>query len=361
MSTTFVVDDVQASEGKLPTRSIQEHLTGQGEQWSPALLGGTVESVGANASTVLSGRMLNGFLNAVHTAYDLHYPLVLSPDDIWLTIAQGFASHVLGNAEGLRERFLPGSKAGEKEYIEIQRNEFVKGSLDNDWPGCFDEFSEKIGKRIGEHRTAMIRSNFSTTGVVERAASEVVLMESMSAYFEYGIRTACGIPTITLMGTTNDWKDVVARAGTLGEYELAWWVDDLLPVLQQFVAASEGSPNRDFWKDFYKLSHGGSGGPFVTGWINQLFPYMSRDHRNHFAYGKGLQRTGWGGGPNPDDFPAGLSKVPFKWYYFETTYDMEFVGGFVGACQNEDGSVRPAIGWAVRDENQPIAPRPYSF
>ena len=32
-------------------------------------------------------------IDAVSTAYGQHLPLVLSPDDIWLTIAQGFGHH----------------------------------------------------------------------------------------------------------------------------------------------------------------------------------------------------------------------------------------------------------------------------
>ncbi|MBL7775710.1 MAG: DUF4419 domain-containing protein, partial [Saprospiraceae bacterium] len=36
----------------------------------------------------------NGFLYAVYRAYAEHRPLVLSPDMVWLTILQGFSTHV---------------------------------------------------------------------------------------------------------------------------------------------------------------------------------------------------------------------------------------------------------------------------
>jgi hypothetical protein len=45
-------------------------------------------------------------IEAVHTAFAEHYPLTLSPDDVWLCLAQGFALHVEANAEGLRSRFV---------------------------------------------------------------------------------------------------------------------------------------------------------------------------------------------------------------------------------------------------------------
>jgi hypothetical protein len=36
---------------------------------------------------------------AMHLAYGKHYPLVLSPDILWLTITQGLAQHIKKNAE----------------------------------------------------------------------------------------------------------------------------------------------------------------------------------------------------------------------------------------------------------------------
>ncbi len=41
----------------------------------------------------------NVLAEAVHLSFFEHYPLILSPDAIWLTIAQGLANHVAQNAE----------------------------------------------------------------------------------------------------------------------------------------------------------------------------------------------------------------------------------------------------------------------
>ena len=48
----------------------------------------------------------NRFLATVHAAYSEYYPLVLTPDVIWMCIAQGFAKHVNCNAEKLRHLFV---------------------------------------------------------------------------------------------------------------------------------------------------------------------------------------------------------------------------------------------------------------
>ena len=50
----------------------------------------------------------NGLISAIHTAWSSHYPLTLTPDIIWLCIAQGLAQHINTdyNAEKLRHLFV---------------------------------------------------------------------------------------------------------------------------------------------------------------------------------------------------------------------------------------------------------------
>jgi hypothetical protein len=43
---------------------------------------------------------------AADLAYRHHFPLVLTPDAVWLTVAQGLARHVTNNAEALRHRLV---------------------------------------------------------------------------------------------------------------------------------------------------------------------------------------------------------------------------------------------------------------
>jgi hypothetical protein len=45
-----------------------------------------------------------------------------------------------------------------------------------------------------------------------------------------------------------------------------------------------------------------------------------------------------------------MSKAPFLWNYLERSFDMEFLGGFVGVAQDQETlTLRPEIGWAVRE------------
>ena len=126
---------------------------------------------------------------------------------IWLMIIQGVANHINAHAEELRPRIV--SHQG-KIGIEVRRDDFVKGSPENPWSEVFNEFSVQIRDHVGP-KIDLFLPAFSTTGPVERAAAEIVLLDAMQSYFEYQVFTVCGIPTITLEGTHEDWKALAER------------------------------------------------------------------------------------------------------------------------------------------------------
>jgi hypothetical protein len=294
-------------------------------------------------------------IEAVHTAFADHYPLALSPDDVWLCLAQGFALHVEANAEALRSRFV---RHEGQLTLTVIRDRFVMGSPDNDWQGCFAEWSDAIAAHIGKQRDLVVAA-FSTTGPIERAASEIVLMSAMKSYLNFELVSLCGIPAITLLGTVADWQAIRQRAEVFAEFGLTDWVRALLPVLDQFVKAASGAPDRTFWRSIYKR-RGKSGGPYVTGWINVLFPYLDGGEplaggeprttavvRNDHALSWSPDTVGEAG-PTLIRFPCGLSRVPLAWNYRGTIVRMTLQAGFVGISQDpETRAVQPAIGWAV--------------
>jgi hypothetical protein len=325
-----------------------------------------IEACGSNHELVAPRAAFRGIkepahplIEAVHTAFAEHYPLVLSPDDVWLCLAQGFALHVEANAEALRSRFV---RHEGQLTLEVRRDDFVKGSPHNDWLGCFAKWSDAIAAHIGKKRDLVVAA-FSTTGPIERAASEIVLMSAMKNYFNFLLLTLCGIPSITLLGTVEDWQAIRHRVEVFVEFGLKDWVRALLPVLDQFVKAAAGEPDRTFWRSIYKYNdEQGSSDPYVTGWINVLFPYLDNggplmgtnrtnrtirnDHAHALAwYRSSDKRTK---GPTVGKFPRGLSRVPLTWEYQGTIFPMTLQAGFVGIAQDrQTRAVQPAIGWAV--------------
>ncbi len=53
------------------------------------------------------------------------------------------------------------------------------------------------------YRRLVFVCDFSTTGPIERAASEIVLMDAMQSYFDYVLQWICGTPEVTLLGSTS--------------------------------------------------------------------------------------------------------------------------------------------------------------
>lgn len=335
MSITFPVEAVKRGQRKHQSATLASTLK--------KLVNRKIEAGGSNASDPFIAWGAHPLLGAVHLAYDGHYPLILRPDDVWLALTQGLALHIEANAEMLRKQFV--SHEGQATLV-VRRDAFVKGSSENNWPGAFSEFSDQIAAYIGKKRDLIVQL-FSTTGPIERAASEIVLMDAMKSYFRYEVHTLCGIPEITLLGTPDDWKSIHRRVEVFTEFDLGWWTANILPVLDEFIAASEGSVNKDFWKFIYKDEHG-SGNASITGWINTLFPYIQDWHTKQYTV-RNVRMRDWRDGPANDKFPSGVSKVPFLWKYFEQQFEMEFLGGFVGVAQNEAGVIYPAIGWGVCD------------
>ncbi|MFN7730397.1 MAG: DUF4419 domain-containing protein [Pirellula sp.] len=335
--TTFEVSKVPLATEPRSTCPYQEAIE--------SFLGHRVEACSGKDRKLIKNFDPHPLVGAVALAYARHYPLVLSPDIVWLTITQGLARHIQSNAEDLRHHFV--SHQG-KATITVVRNDFVKGSPDNPWPEVFSEFSTQVKKYIGDAHDLIV-SDFSTTGPVERAASEIVLLDSMQSYFDLLFVTICGIPSITLEGTVEDWQSIARRAEALAKYDLDWWISPLLPILRQFANAAMGQVDTEFWQSIYQKPKVGSGREYITGWIVHMFPYLWDEPRN-MVRNPWVLNTKKRGGPILEEFPTAPGSAPFQWNHLGTTYNMEFVGGLLGVSQCEQTfAVRPEIGWAVRE------------
>ncbi|MDI1448266.1 DUF4419 domain-containing protein [Polyangium sp. 6x1] len=291
---------------------------------------------------------MHPFLQAVAFAYAEHRPLTLAPDDVWLCLVQGLALHVNDNAEALRERFV--RHQGKKDIIVALAEE--PGQDVEAWRGAIDALTAGVAEEVGKKRDLFV-AGFSTTGPIERTAFQIALLDTLQHYFEYSFFVICGIPSITLLGTPADWRDLRKRAAVLGEFGLAAWTAVVLDILDQFVAASEGDVDVEFWQSIYKetvLRPSGEevcGGdtPVVTGWINVLLSTAcTAPLSTWMKHESGNEHT---------SFTTGLSVAPFVKRAEEQTVAMELVGGFVGIAQDPATlALRPAIGWFVRERRE---------
>jgi len=235
--TTFAVDDVLIGTEKLPTERLKESVE--------KLLGTPVEACNNYTVAVVEQPGFHSLVAAADLAYQGHFPLVLTPDAVWLTIAQGFARHVANHAEELRSQLVPHEG---KATLTVQRDDFVRGSPENPWAEVWPAFCNQLREHLGAETQGLVVCDFSTTGAIERAASEVVLMDAVQSYFEYSFVSLCGIPAVALEGTVEDWEKVRERVGRLGRYGLRWWTDRVESILDEYVKAAKGSPTPSFWR-----------------------------------------------------------------------------------------------------------------
>jgi len=69
----------------------------------------------------------------------------------------------------------------------------------------------------------------------------------------------------------------------LSDYQLEWWTENLIEILDKFINAYKGEVDEDFWKHIYKYYSGNSGeSPSINGWILNFVPYVEGE-RSPFA------------------------------------------------------------------------------
>ena len=308
------------------------------------------------------GSRCHPLIDAVHVAFSQHRPLTLSPDAIWLVIAQGFGHHVAEKAEALRPRLV--RHQGRRELTAISED-LSLASFEHAIAG----FSSQIRDATDPVLHETLICDFSTTTPAIRTASEVALMDCYSSYFDYLMRCVCGIPKITIEGTAEDWQRMRARVEVIATYGLEWWVSRLRPILDEFVLTAEGHPAREFWKAIYKPVNA-YGDKVATGWVADLFPYLGDAPNRRRSHIFEHERREWAlpvdkgvdmapgrfsplgsKGVRHRSFPSGLSSAPVKVRFNdESTTGVDLVAGFFAVRQNlPDLAVSTIIGWCVAE------------
>jgi hypothetical protein len=372
-SCHFAVDHVPPASAPVPSEALGVHvakrflrevifLPAADRPVANAILGGITPAERARGprswAAPHSVNRCHPLVDAVATAFSEHRPLTLSPDAIWLAIEQGFAHHVANHAEALRRRLV--RHEGKRELKAI-----IHDTSPTSLELAVADFSAQIREASDPVLHESLICDFSTTTPEIHTASEVVLMDCYSSYFEYMMSCVCGIPSVTVQGSLEDWHRIRARVEVLATFGLEWWVDRLRPILNEFVQTVEGHPSLPFWQAIYKPRKT-YGTDTVTGWIADLFPYLGDapdQRRNHIL---SFDREEWeipleagvrtGGfdtkGVTPKSFPSGLSSVPVNLTFRsgQRERNLDLVAGFFGIEQDlETLALSPLVSWAVTE------------
>ena len=293
----------------------------------------------------------DNFYKCILQAYADHRPLVLSPDMVWLIISQGFSRYVNAHTEEMRDLLV--SHEGKMELVTVSDDNILLPGAN--WEGVLNDFSACIARETKGELADLMTADFTTTGITERIASQISLMDVVKEYFIYTrISAICGIPSITLKGTPDDWQKVLDKARSLRKYNLEKWSDDLVTILKEFVEASKGKANKKFWQNIVRkrrvdqinIGRGCLPDPkrttYVDGWILKFFPN---------ADGVTSDSVMWS-----HNMPQEMVRVNFQQVLTDPetnlpidTIPVQLWSGFVGVEENATThALTPKIGWLAR-------------
>ncbi len=348
----FKVDDVEVFKNLLPLQTCFKQLEERLDSSLIAFSHGdnfqVVEQ--SNENDFESTLNLHSLVNAVHQAFAEHRPLLLTPDAIWMAIAQGFAQHINNNAERLRYQFVSHSSKRELKVVLEKLND------NQDWQQAVELWSKKIDENVKSDIADLMVCDFSTTTPIIRTASQVVMMDALKQYFDYQLYAICGIPWIIVRGSVDDWKKIRKRVEIISEYDLHWWTKRLLPICDGIIETVAGKPNLEFWQHICKPK-AIYGGEVITGWLADLFPYLKEKITNSPTYKNPILETPReeltiANGISPRMFPNGISQASFTLNTLQGESQLELIAGFIGVAQNQQtGCLHPEIGWGVRKQN----------
>ena len=293
----------------------------------------------------------DNFFKCIVQAYADHRTLVLSPDMVWLIISQGFSRYVNAHSEEMRDLLVFHEKT--KELVVNSDNNILLST--GDWERLLNDFSTCIANHTKGELADLMTANFSTTHITERIASQISLMDVVKKYFIYtNIAGVCGIPSIELKGSPDDWQKVLEKVRGLKKYCLQKWASDLEDILEEFVKASNGRVDKKFWQSIVRkrrvdqlVSVKGclpdpKKNTHLDGWFLKFFPNAQGETRDSVMWDTNM--------------PQEMVRVSFRQVLTEPatgepldTIPMQLWAGFVGIEENATTyALTPKIGWLAR-------------
>ena len=292
-------------------------------------------------------------IQGLSLAYQLHFPIIISPDMIWLLILQGYSRYMEKYAEIDREKYV--NFEGQKTLYINRINLQLAFATEKDWAGIMDECVEKISEHVGKETISNLQSNFSTTNDTTLVVSQTSIMSAMKQYFKYEVLfEGCGVSYIILEGSLEDWKKIKAKLNYLSKFSLDWWTVHLIPIIDNIIKTKEfydvqkkiNNELIEFWKGMIKVKDGYDmyNPTILNGWIIKFIPNL--DEEKPKLYEELREK----------DIPDQIISCPLKLIEivessgkkFKTVYTCDLTSGFFGMIQDKKTlAVKPVIGYSI--------------
>ena len=359
---TFKVDDVV--QNKKPLESFKStdavaNFIGKKLTFSPD-----------NDSVLLVPVHGNGLINTIYLCYGQHRPLVLSPDIIWMTIAQGVSTHINKEFKQLESKLFTAKKP---KIIKVRNDSLDYGA--KYWQQLIGSLSDSTRKYTQKDMYGFLAPRFSTTTQQIFTAYESNILYAYKKAFTYIGGAGCGIPYITITGTKEDWMLIREKLILLDNLGLDYWRKELEPVLDEFIAVFDNKRDPVFWKNMFK-EYVDYGEHAVSGWIIKFFPYKevlkngvedkeTGEYRLEHDFEKNEILEGdkyLYSNLDMGSFPTYKSeaKIIYENYFKGETTNMFLYSGIMAAKQYKDGSLKPWITWGICSEKEPKSKELYT-
>jgi hypothetical protein len=291
----------------------------------------------------------NGLVYSCFRAYSDHHHLTLRPEDVWFAILSQTGFYVNAHAEELRHLFV--AHEGQKELVVEE-----VGTVDSvDFGALAERMTHLIQENvIDPDLREWIIPDFSTTTNSDRVVASVLMMGMLQKFFTYKMMFYCGIPSVTLLGTKEDWMEIERRLSKLESLgvEAAHFATLLRPILRHFILSfvePESPVVKDFWS---KIVHhdSGSGYSYLSGWITAFCAWNTEGKRLPLAGAPSAARYGIQGCKldgvqyhcvDTDEIPSGFAAVPVNVDDNGDKFKARMVAGSVGIRATSSGQTSP--------------------
>ena len=287
------------------------------------------------------------FAYSVMQAYKEQRPVTITPDAVWTTILQGVVRHISANRKTYQQPFVDqtGPRGGE---LHISSDSLQ--SVESFTSAVYNNIENKALRDV-------VTGPFSTSSTDDQLAFGLTFLSTVQDYFQYWDIPG-SIPQVTLAGTAEDWIALKQRTDYFREchLELDWWIDALQPILEQFIAASQGEINQTFWRGMmrhYPIVGYGQASTYQNhGWLTNFFPYTNTggrfDRNEHLLVSDLTEATTY---DQPHrwslSIPRTFAKVGIRDSAHGGPRNIEASAGVLAVQQQSNLALKPIVGWVM--------------
>jgi hypothetical protein len=239
----------------------------------------------SEGSFVGAGMVQYGFVGLLSQAYSSHLPVAVGPHDLWYIANCELAARVAKEPETFRHLF---SESKEKQTLMVP----TANVTHLDYAALRRLLEQKIPT---PGIVGLLVPELSTVTGPEHLALCASLADAMQHYYEY-MTFCCGIPSIRVRGTKEDWLLLSGNANMLAatfhfHADTAAYYEKISNLFDQ-IAQSFDKDMSKFWRSIFTQENVGSGSQVeIDGWITDFFSSRGR---------------------NLESFETSISLVPYK-------------------------------------------------